>query len=319
MRIVLLSISVTVLSAALAVTQTAAAQKPPAAAAAPVQSPAKPPPATAPPATAPPAKPTAPPTPAAGSAAEDAVRKASQAYLAALNAGDFKTAATFWTADGQYIDPSGKSVNARKVVAEDLAKRYSGAKKPQLALDVKSVRTLTSDSVLEEGTVEVQAPDGTAEPRGHFSSVWVKQQGKWLLKSVREDSAAALAHYYALSELGWLVGDWLGQADGTTIRIRGTWAPGRSFLLRDIRVERDGQVKHSVTQRIGLDPMSPKIKSWSFDTDGGITEAFWDKSGDTWHVYSRGATRDGQTTSAQHLHRHWPRVVHPGIGRGALR
>ena len=65
---------------------------------------------------------------------------------------------------------------------------------------------------------------------------------------------------------------------------------------------RDGIVKHSITQRIGLDPLSPKIKSWSFDSDGGLAEAYWDKIGDSWVVSTRGASPNGHITSAHNVY-----------------
>ncbi|HWC89334.1 MAG TPA: SgcJ/EcaC family oxidoreductase, partial [Pirellulales bacterium] len=251
-----------------------------------------------------PAGKTGPQAPVPGAAAaEAAVRKASRDYLVALNSGDFKAAAAFWTADGVYVDPSGRSMKAQRVVAEELGKRFAGAKKPQLALDVKSLRVLTSDSVLEEGIVDVQSPEGAALPRGRFSTVWVKQQDKWLIKSVHEPAPSALTHYFALSQLGWLVGNWTAEAEGYAIHIHCAWTPGHAYLVREISVSSEGKLRHSVTQRIGLDPMSPKIKSWSFDADGGMAEAFWDKSGDSWHVFSRGASRDGQVTSARNIYR----------------
>jgi hypothetical protein len=99
-----------------------------------------------------------------------------------------------------------------------------------------------------------------------------------------------------------MIGSWSAESDKNDIYIDCTWSPNKVYLMRDITVMRDGKVIHSGTQRIGLDPMSPKIKSWSFDTDGGLAEAFWVKIGDTWHVASRGASAHGHITSARNVY-----------------
>jgi DNA-binding transcriptional MerR regulator len=105
-----------------------------------------------------------------------------------------------------------------------------------------------------------------------------------------------------LTDLAWLVGSWAAEADGDDIYLDCTWSPNKVYLMRDITIMRDGKVKLSVKQRIGLDPLSPRIKSWSFDADGGLSEAFWDKIGDNWYVASRGASPTGDITTARNTY-----------------
>jgi uncharacterized protein (TIGR02246 family) len=247
-------------------------------------------------------------SPAAAAPASDAkgpeiaIRQAGRAYVSALNSGDFKTALSYWAADGEFVDGGGQVFKARKIVGEELAKRFSGADRPQLAHNVKSLRLITPDSAVEDGSLEVKPAGGQTPRRGNYSAVWVKQQGKWLIHSIRESASTARTHDYSLSDLSWLAGRWQADDEGETIRMDCSWTPGKVFLLRDITIEREGKRVHSITQRIGLDPLSPKIKSWAFDANGGLAEAFWEKTGDGWQVFSKGATRSGHLTSAKNLY-----------------
>ncbi len=311
MRTLLMLFAVGLLFGSLAVAQqpgTPATDKtPPAVAAKPAQpaAPVAAPGQTGTPAVKPATKPAAPAQPAAKPAAagpEDAVRKASKEYIAALNAGDFKKAATFWTSDGQYVDKAGKSLPASKLIAEELPKRFPEGKRPQLALSVKSIGLLTPDIAQEEGTVQVKNKEGQAAPHGGFNAVWVRQQNKWLLKSLRETSAAAMTHTHTLEDLAWLVGSWGAANDKDDVYSDCKWSPGKVYLLRQITIMRDGKAMHVINQRIGLDPLSPKIKSWSFDGDGGLAEAYWEKVGDSWYVASRGASRQGHITTARNVY-----------------
>ncbi len=302
MRILSLLAAAAVLSATWVLAQTPSVPKKPAA------------PAKAPTGSQPAAKPTADKNggdknggdkPAADKPApgpKDEVRKASQTYLAALNAGDFKAAAALWAADGQFTDSSGRSTPGRTLVSEVLPKKYADGKRPQLSVDLKSIQLITPDIAQEEGNVQATAADGTAHPRGKFNALWVKQQNKWLLKALRQMSDTGMDHTYPLTDLEWLVGHWAAENDGDDIYIDVHWTPNRVYIMRDITVMRDGLVRHSVTQRIGLDPLSPNLKSWSFDSDGGLAEAYWEKMGDRWVVATRGASANGTITSAHNFY-----------------
>ena len=52
------------------------------------------------------------------------------------------------------------------------------------------------------------------------------------------------------------------------------------------------------TQRVGADPLQRQLKSWSFDSDGGHTEAVWTKDGDSWVEQASGVLPDGRTATS---------------------
>jgi uncharacterized protein (TIGR02246 family) len=230
--------------------------------------------------------------------AEDGVRQAIAAYEKALGGGDPQAIAKFWTADGDYAGPSGRVVNARKALAGG---SFDGST-PQLKLKTESLRMVTADVAQEDGICELTSAGAKPIYRGHYSAVWVRQQGNWLLSSLRETVAPPTSGRDRLAALEWLVGQWTTEDDGATITVTGNWIDNKMYLLRDIVVERDGRVIHRVSQRIAWDPLTRQIKGWTFDADGSLAESVWIRQEKSWLVRSNGATRDGQTTSARNVY-----------------
>jgi uncharacterized protein (TIGR02246 family) len=243
------------------------------------------------------AKPAAAGKGAAAASAEEVLRQAIAAYGKALAQGDLQAMAKFWTPDGDYVDPAGRSVKARQALETGDAQEAAS----RLVLETKSLRMITPEVALEDGVCEMKLEGEKPIYRGHYSAVWVKQQGSWLLSSLRE-SLAPPFHGERLGALEWLVGEWEADHDGATITVKGNWSDNKMYLLREVVVERGERVIHSVTQRIAWDPLTKRLKGWTFDADGSLGESFWTRQGDTWVVQSTGVTRDGRTTSAKNVY-----------------
>ena len=58
----------------------------------------------------------------------------------------------------------------------------------------------------------------------------------------------------------------------------------------------------SGTQRIGWDPVSNKVRSWVFDSEGGFAESLWTRQGDQWLVKLTGVSHDGWVGSATNVY-----------------
>ena len=230
------------------------------------------------------------------------MRQASAAYVTALNSGNFKAAAAFWSADGQFIDALGNAVSGRKLVGEVLPKRFTDGRPPKMTLTINSTRLITPDTASEDGTVEVAAGKDEPASRGLYNAVWVRQQGKWLIHSLRETSGANMAPEQKLAELAWLIGRWQAETPDATFEVDCHWSPEHVFLIREITVYAGDEVVDQVTQRIGLEPGGTRFKSWSFDSAGGLAEAIWEPGGSTWIVASRGTNSDGEATSAHNVY-----------------
>jgi uncharacterized protein (TIGR02246 family) len=228
---------------------------------------------------------------------EEAIRTAAKDYLAALATGDPKVLSEFWTADGDFVDGAGQEHPAAELVAEAAAAAGRGAK-PEVKLTASKVRFLTDDVAIEDGTSEVTPPGAKGAPplRGRFHAIWVKQSGRWKLASLREVPIEPPTGG-RLSDLGWMVGTWKAEQGNSTLEVDVRWNPTGTYLLRDLKAVHDGRVVFQGQQRVGWDPLTRKLKSWSFDSDGGYGEATWVKDGDTWVGQATAVLPDGRQTS----------------------
>lgn len=229
---------------------------------------------------------------------EQSIRAAAAAYRAALAKGNRNELGDFWTADGDYVDGAGVSHPASELLAEaeQAARQGPG---PENKITASKIRFVAPDVAIEDGTSESSAASGDSAGHvsGHYHATWVKQQGRWRLANLCElpDNAGGIAD---LDELAWMIGTWTAEHDGSYLEVRSQWNATGTFLLRDMKVIRDGAVVQRGSQRFGRDPASGKIRSWSFDADGGFGEATWTKQGDRWLGQATGTLADGRATSA---------------------
>lgn len=229
---------------------------------------------------------------------EQALRTTAEAYRAALAKGNRKELSDFWTADGDYVDDDGISHPASELLAE--AEQAAGqGPQPPSKVTASRIRFLTPDVAIEDGKSETVSADGNPENQtsGHYHATWVKQDGRWRLANLCELPDVPQADS-DLTQLAWMIGTWAAEQDGSYLELRTQWNATGTFLLRDIKVIRDGTVVQRGSQRFGWDPAAKKIKSWSFDADGGFGEATWTKDGDDWLGQATGTLADGRSTSA---------------------
>jgi hypothetical protein len=101
-----------------------------------------------------------------------------------------------------------------------------------------------------------------------------------------------------IEQLDWLIGEWVAKGDGYQARSTACWSENRKFIVSQFTVERPGGKSLCGTQRIGWDPAAERIRSWVFDSDGGISEGIWQQEGDAWVVKNVGVLTDGRRSSA---------------------
>jgi uncharacterized protein (TIGR02246 family) len=229
---------------------------------------------------------------------EQAIRAAAKTYRAALARGDAKAVAEFWAPDGDFVDDMGNVLSAKELTAE-VGQLAGRGPRSEVKVTASKIRFLTSDVAVEEGASETELADGakSSTSRGHFHAIWVKQDGRWRLASLCE-IPQALPTEPSLAEFGWMVGTWTADNDDAKLEAAVQWNVTGTFLLRDTKVIRDGKVVLRGSQRIGWDPLSRKLKSWNFDSDGGYGEAIWTRDGDAWIGQGTGVLPDGRQSSA---------------------
>jgi hypothetical protein len=134
-----------------------------------------------------------------------------------------------------------------------------------------------------------------------FTAVWLRRDGHWLLDAVRESGIVAPTHHEYLTELEWLIGDWVVD-DEAQARMSCEWSADKNFILREIRVKSPGDQELTISQRIGWDPRTQRIKSWTFDARGGYGDSFWVRDADRWIVESKGVLPGGVHVSGTQVY-----------------
>ncbi len=233
---------------------------------------------------------------------EAALRQTGKQYLSAVERKDRKAMAEFWTSQGEFVDVDGQSFKIRDLI--DKAADSKEATGRQIKVTATTIRFLTADSAIEDGASEITAPGESSPVKGRFSAVWLRQNGKWKLDSLRESrivTDVAESTPERLAVLEPFVGQWSGQNANLTMRVTAAWNPTKTFLSRDLSMTDHGKVVFSAKQQVGWDPVRQEIHSWVFDNHGGHSEGSWSLEGNVWMVVVEGVYSNGLTSSATHL------------------
>ena len=232
---------------------------------------------------------------------EQAVRETSRQLIEAFNQHDAKAIGQLWTDDGDYVDETGTVTSGREAIVEEFEGYFARNKGRTLRVYVDSIRFITPEVAIVDGTSEVDPPPEGAPVIGRYTSFRVKREGKWLLAAVRESDVDVPSNYEYLRPLEWMVGEWLDADEDVSVRTSVRWGKNKNFLIREFTVKIADRPVMSGTQRVGWDPDRQQIKSWVFDSDGGVSEGYWIQDGDQWIVRSSGELRDGGDASATHV------------------
>lgn len=243
---------------------------------------------------------------------QEAIQKTAMAFVEAFHKGDAKALAAFWTPDGDYIDDTGRVLAGREAIEKAFAELFASNKGLKLRIEAASLRFPTPDTAVEDGTSAVLAPDGSAPSRVRYTNMFVKQNDKWLLSSVRESPDPGPSNHEFLSGLEWLIGEWADEAPagappGEVGYVLFTWTPGRNFIVSTRTVDYKDTSLLQTTQWIGWDAAAKQIRSWSFQADGGVGQGTWTRDGDKWVIKTESTLADGSKVTATS-------IVKPGAG-----
>jgi uncharacterized protein (TIGR02246 family) len=232
---------------------------------------------------------------------ETAIKQLTETFIRAFNAGDANAVASLYTDDAELIDEYGEGIEGRPAIQNFYASLFAARKGATIEISVASLRFLGPEVAKETGQTRVK-PKGS-EPTTHrdYVVIYVKQDGRWLHSSVREESPAALAHHERLKELDWLLGDWVDESSESLIHATCRWSDDTNFLLRDFEIQVHGKPMMKVSERIGWDPLTEQIKSWFFDSDGAYGHAYWTRNANQWRIKSTGVLADGRIATATNI------------------
>jgi uncharacterized protein (TIGR02246 family) len=236
---------------------------------------------------------------------EQSVRAGAIAYTKAFNAHDAKSLAALFALKAEFVDEDGNTIKGREAIEKEFTELFRQKPKTMIEIQVSSVRMLTPNIAVEEGTVRTTpAPDEPVSVSSYLA-VNLKIDGKWLVGSVKDfdSSNSELTAHDHLMELAWLVGDWVDESPDATVKSSCKWADSGNFLLQQFEVQVSGSISIKGTMRIGWDPVAKQFHSWVFDSEGGFSEGLWVRDGNDYVVKSHGVTSAGAIASATGIYR----------------
>ena len=236
---------------------------------------------------------------ATSSPLEEAVVREAEATVKAFNAADAAALGGLFLETGELVDEQGEVHSGRDAITELF--RAFFAKFPQAVLEMQptSVRPVGESLAVEEGERRITAAEGAAVAQVHYVALRSKQADRWPIASYHEFADDPLpTPREILQSAAWLVGDWVDESPDGRTAISFRWSDDGNFLLGDYEITGpDGSASRS-TQRIGWDPVSGQLRSWTFDSDGGFSVGEWNAVDEGWAVKSAATMPDGTTGSA---------------------
>jgi uncharacterized protein (TIGR02246 family) len=223
-----------------------------------------------------------------------------RAYEAAYASGDAKALVDFFTDDAEYTAEDGRTFKGRAEIEETIRAALLERKGGNLAINMESVRVLAPEVLLEKGTTTVTPNNGDLS-ESLFAAIYVKKDGEWKISQLIESPKPATTPHERLAELAWLIGKWAetDEANDLTVDSEYLWARGGNFITRNVTVKRGEETTLEGWQIIGWDPIEERIRSWTFDGEGGFAEGSWTRQGERWLVRETGVTPDGSRTGAE--------------------
>jgi uncharacterized protein (TIGR02246 family) len=238
----------------------------------------------------------------AGSPQAGEIHKAITSLEDAFNRGDAKGVAACWTPNGEFLGPRGERIEGREKIEAAFGELLANHQNSKLRISVASVRLVTDDVATVDAISKMTPAIADLGGEPCSSMVLVKRDGHWLIDSVRETLKNLPSHANHLKDLQWMVGDWTREdPSGATMRSTCDWTAQGSYLIRKFTTEGKKGVLLAGTEVIGWDPRARRIRSWTFDADGGFGESTWTRDGNRWIIKHTGTAADGGDVSVTHI------------------
>jgi uncharacterized protein (TIGR02246 family) len=231
---------------------------------------------------------------------EAAIRAVDEAFVRDYNKGESKALGALFTEDAEAIEADGDRYEGRELIERRLAGTFAASPGATIALEIGSIRFLSPDVAKEEGHSVISPTKETRLARP-YTVIFVKRGGRWLISSVREDADPLVRPHDRLTELEWMIGDWVDEGSDAEVRVNCRWSEDGNYLIRSFTVKHQGKPVMTVSQRIGWDPLAGRIRSWEFDSEGGFGEGTWSRDGQRWVVKHTGVRPEGVAASSSNI------------------
>ena len=239
------------------------------------------------------------------------INRTMRSYLQAFNRHDPAALAAHWSAAGENVNiDSGETTAGREAVREVFTALFEQDADAAIDIDVASIRALRDDVAIVDGVSRISFTDAPPSS-SRFSAVLVRENGVWVLDTVRESHAAPQQAEAAsiqqpsrpIDEMSWLVGSWEDVSEGVTASTNCFWSPNKAFLIRTHLVSSDAVQEQrpmpgddripgllpagtagtrEITEIIGWDSKREQLRSWLFSSDARFAEGTWSREGNAW-------------------------------------
>jgi uncharacterized protein (TIGR02246 family) len=235
---------------------------------------------------------------------EAQIREMTESYVQTFSKHDPQALAQYWDKDAEYTYPlTGETVQGREQVAEGLKKWFVDRKADKVKVQIDDIVFPEEGKAIEKGRFQLTYQDNKPPLESGFKADLVKVGDKWLFKRVRQiHYSPAVSNYEHLKELEWFLGNWVDTDEDVTIESINQWVMNKNFLIQRFNMKLYDHPVMKGRQIIGWDPSIQKIRSWIFDSDGGIGEGTWSKFGDKWYVKTSYTLANGDKASAINIY-----------------
>jgi uncharacterized protein (TIGR02246 family) len=224
-----------------------------------------------------------------------AARKAEQSF----NTGDAEAFSLLYTKEAIFVFDGNTVFEGRDAARDAFARYFADHPGASLEIAVADARWLTPGVLADSGFATVTKADGSTETT-RFSSVAVQENGALRIARLEETPISPDEGVARIAELEWLVGSWQdAEHPETTSSV--TLTHNRRFLVRSFTVQRGEEDPLLATEIVGFDAAKGQLRSWVFDSDGGIAEGSWRRDDQKWLVTLNATLPDGSRSAAQHV------------------
>lgn len=225
--------------------------------------------------------------------------QAAEALMAAFNRGSASDVAALFLPNAELTDDAGNVYKGRKEIETILTAFFEKFPGAQIRQKIKSNRQIASSIEIQDGEQTIVTKDGKEKSENEITAVLVRVEGGWAYATLQQspkDEEPSL--HDRLEPLSWLVGDWLDEDPEANMAFSCRWSDDNNFLLVNYESRIRGKSEIKSTQRIGWDPLTERVRSWVFDSDGGYGEGHWTMVDKSWIIKSTAVMPDAQTGSA---------------------
>ena len=235
-----------------------------------------------------------------------------QAFVDAYAKRDAAAIGGMFTTDAEFLDEFGQRTQGREAIIALFDNVFQTSQEASIdEIAIERIRKITDRVVMEEGVVFTLESSKDVRTQSRYVALHtLEKDGKWRINSLKNLPSASGSRQEQLMQLAWLVGDWVNEDSESVVHTTCNWSEDGNYLLRRFTIRtRDGKEMNGV-QRIGWDPARKKLRSWTFDSQGGFFNGLWTKHDTQWLTNSAGVTASGDTVTSTSLYTmHDPEMV----------